>query len=263
MCRLVFQMCLALCIGLNIYGCSSTQPTTSAAPIIDANQKVDSFGKAKKLVYQVFRNRSRTFYCDCPYTDRQIETERCGFKSERYKKRSGRTEIEHVVPAHAFGQSFGVWRNGHKRCVDSKGRSYKGRRCAKKVSSVYRKMSADLYNLRPSVGAVNALRKNFRMALLAGEPRDFGTCDVEVLNGKFEPRESIRGEVARTYFYMEAAYPNRGIISKSQRKLLIAWHRLDPVDEDELALAKEIQLIQGNENPFVTRGLSPFWAGKQ
>ena len=124
-------------------------------------------------------------------------------------------------------------------------------------------MSADLYNLRPAVGAVNALRKNFRMAQLAGEPRDFGSCDVEVLDGKFEPRDRIRGEVARTYFYMEAAYPNRGIIAKSQRKLLLAWHRLDPVDEDELALAQEINLIQGNENPFVTKGLLPFWASNQ
>ena len=121
-------------------------------------------------------------------------------------------------------------------------------------------MSADLHNLRPTVGAVNAIRKNYRMAELAGEPRHFGDCDMEVLGRKFEPSRDIQGDVARIYFYMEAAYPNRGIISKAQRKLFLAWHKRDPVSASERTLSARIAAVQGNENPFVTSGRLPAWA---
>ena len=118
-------------------------------------------------------------------------------------------------------------------------------------------MSSDLYNLRPTVGAVNALRSNFRMGLIEGEERQFGACDMEIDNRVFEPRPAIRGDVARIYFYMESAYPGRGIVGKKQWKLLKAWHRADPVSEEERALGLKIRSIQGNENPFVTSGLQP------
>ena len=98
------------------------------------------------------------------------------------------------------------------------------------------------------------------MGMLEGEPREFGACDIELKGRRFEPRDDIRGDIARIYFYMEAAYPNRGIIAKGQRKLFMAWHRQDPVDTEEQALARKISKIQGNVNPFVTKGALPEWA---
>ena len=63
------------------------------------------------------------------------------------------------------------------------------------------------------------------MAIIKGEKREFGECDVEIMNKKVEPRESIRGEIARTYLYMNSVYPGRGIISKKNRKLIDTWNR--------------------------------------
>ena len=37
-----------------------------------------------------------------------------------------RTEVEHIVPVHAFGQSFKAWRDGDIACVDRKGKRYRG-----------------------------------------------------------------------------------------------------------------------------------------
>jgi len=37
------------------------------------------------------------------------------------------------------------------------------------------------------------------MGIINGEKREFGKCDVEIKNKKVEPKESIRGEIARTY----------------------------------------------------------------
>ena len=91
------------------------------------------------------------------------------------------------------------------------------------------------------------------MAIIKGEKKEFGKCDVEIKNKKVEPKESIRGEIARTYMYMDSVYPGRGIISNKNRKLFDAWNQSDPVDEWECERAKRIERIQGNVNEVVMR----------
>jgi deoxyribonuclease I len=82
-------------------------------------------------------------------------------------------------------------------------------------------------------------------------------CDIEIENRKVEPRPEIRGDIARTYMYMEQAYPGHGIISQSNQKLFAAWDRLDPVDDWERERARRIEAIQGNQNPFISRQTQP------
>ena len=53
-------------------------------------------------------------------------------------------------------------------------------------------------NLFPS-REVNGDRSNYSMAVLPGESREYGDCDVEIQSRKIEPRPSIRGEIARVY----------------------------------------------------------------
>ena len=121
------------------------------------------------------------------------------------------------------------------------------------MNKEYRRMQADMYNLYPAIGEVNGRRSNYSMAIIKGEKREFGKCDVEIKNNKVEPKESIRGEIARTYLYMDSVYPDRGIISKKNRKLFDAWNRGDPVDKWECERAKRIERIQGNRNEVVMR----------
>ena len=66
-----------------------------------------------------------------------------------------------------------------------------------------------------------------------------------------DPPPDKRGNIARTYFYMDWAYPGRGVISKKNKKLFKAWDEEDPVDEWECERCRRIEGIQGNENPFV------------
>ena len=69
----------------------------------------------------------------------------------------------------------------------------------------------------------------------------------------YPPIGGVRGEIARTYLYMDSVYPGRGIISKKNRKLFDAWNKSDPVDEWECERAKRIEKIQGNRNEVVRR----------
>jgi deoxyribonuclease-1 len=94
-------------------------------------------------------------------------------------------------------------------------------------------MEADMYNLVPAVGEINDLRSNYSLAMILGEKREFGTCDMEIEGMKAETPPEVRGNIARTYFYMNAAYLGRGVISRKIRKLFDARNKQDPVDSRE------------------------------
>lgn len=215
------------------------------------NRKIKSFHKAKRLMMQVYQSRMFTFYCGCRFfTDKTLDTKDCGYQPKRKSSRSKRMEWEHVVPAENFGRSFASWRDGHPKCKTAKKR-YKGRRCARKIDKQFKFMEADLYNLYPAIGELNMLRSNYTLYMVAGEKREFGSCDFEVEDKLAEPRPSIRGDIARTYYYMDRAYPGHGIIGKSKRKLLAIWNQQDPVDEWECRRAAKIEQLQGNANEIV------------
>ena len=232
--------------------CSSTKtvPTTQA---IQQNTQITSFSKSKNLLLKLYKDHPVTLYCGCSFSGKKPDLSSCGYIPKKDWKRANRIEWEHVVPAHAFGQSLPEWRDGNPMCVSKKGKKYKGRRCAEKVNKQYRRMQADMYNLYPAIGEVNDRRSNYTMAIIEGEKREFGKCDVEISRKEVEPREEIRGEIARTYLYMDSVYPGRGIISKKNRKLFNTWDRSDPVDQWECERTRRIEMIQDNRNEIVIR----------
>ena len=232
----------------------SSCPSTDLIPTYkksNQNIQITSFSKSKKLLLKVYKDNPVTLYCGCLFKGKKPILSSCGYVPSKDSKRANRIEWEHVVPAHAFGKSFSEWRDGHPKCVKKNGKKFKGRKCAEKMNDEYRRMQADMFNLYPAIGEVNARRSNYSMSIIEGENREFGKCDVEISDGIIEPGEEIRGEIARTYLYMDSAYPDRGIISKKNRKLFNAWNKSDPVDEWECERAKRIENIQGNRNEIV------------
>jgi deoxyribonuclease-1 len=216
-----------------------------------ANQEVQSFSKAKKLLEkQVYNNHRKTLYCGASFDAKKKVKPPKVFTTTKYVKRAKKIEWEHVVPAENFGRTFNEWRDGHKKCVSSKGKAFKGRNCADKVNTEYRYMQADMFNLYPAIGAVNALRSNYNFTMLPTVKSDFGSCSMKIDNRKAEPPETARGQIARTYLYMEGAY-KRYNMSKSQRQLMSAWDKMYPVNAWECARAKKITSIQQSENNTV------------
>lgn len=217
-----------------------------------ANQEIKSFRKAKKLLEkQVYNNHRITLYCGAVFdADKKITAPK-GFTTAKYIKRSKKVEWEHAVPAENFGRTFNEWRNGHEKCVSSDGKLFKGRRCVEKVNTAYNLMQADMFNLYPAIGAVNALRSNYNFAMLPDAESDFGSCSMKIDKKKAEPPERSRGKIARTYLYMESTY-ERYRMSKAQRQLMNAWDKMYPVDSWECARAKKIFRLQKNQNLVVS-----------
>ena len=143
------------------------QSTPAISGSGSGNTSNQSFNKAKRMLErEVYPEHRITFYCQAKFDANKNVIWPKGFSSDTYKTRSKNVEWEHIVPAENFGRTFTEWRDGHPECVDSKGKSFKGRKCAEKMNTEYRYMQSDMFNLVPAIGSVNALRQNYNFAQL-------------------------------------------------------------------------------------------------
>lgn len=211
----------------------------------------ESFEVAKRqLLGDVYRDAPRTLYCRFPFTpDKKVKTPP-GWRVKYYKNRENRLEFEHVVPAENFGRAFSSWRIGDPQCLGQSG-AYTGRKCAEKVDRDYRLMQADLHNLFPAVGAVNALRSNYRfMKIEKNIAPAFPFCAMKVRRGErqAEPPDAAKGVVARATLYMGDVYAPKFRLSAGQKRLMEAWDRMYPVTREECVRSARREQIQGNAN---------------
>jgi deoxyribonuclease-1 len=234
-----------------------THGITSVFALSSNNEKIENFIEAKKHLPSIHESNPTTIYCGCKYTGKVIDLKSCGYKVHRDAKRAARLEWEHVVPAHAFGQSFPEWRSGDPKCISKNKKKFKGRKCAR-TNQAFARMEADMYNLQPEIGELNGLRSNFSMTSIGANNITktgitFGECKSIIQDRKFEPMDMAKGVVARTYMYMDQAYPGKGIISDKNQKLFEAWDKMYPVKPWECERAAKIGSVQGNINPILTK----------
>ncbi|GGO75537.1 deoxyribonuclease I [Marinobacterium nitratireducens] len=203
-----------------------------------------SFSTAKRELAAIYSSNAQSFYCGCRFSaiGKRLSPDlaACGYQPRKNANRASRIEWEHLMPAWAFGHQRQCWQQG-------------GRRACRKDPE-FRRMESDMHNLVPAIGEVNGDRSNYGYGMVAGESRAYGRCDVEVdFKARVaEPAEGVRGDIARTYFYMRDRYGLR--LSRQETRLLEAWNRADPVDAWELERNRRIRLVQGNGNPHVEAG---------
>lgn len=131
----------------------------------------------------------------------------------------------------------------------------------------------DLHMLRPTDVDVNGVRNHYDFDMVANGDLVAETtdCYVDTTNQLFEPRDEVKGDVARILFYMATRYEEGDEIDLelSESKLsvdntasgygehgvlstLLEWHAADPVDDTERTRNEIIYSeFQGNRNPFV------------
>lgn len=206
-----------------------------------------TFDQAKtELRRQVFhdQNTQGDLYCGCNWewqgrSGGAMDLAGCGYAIRAQAVRAQRLEWEHVMPAWAFGHQRQCWQQG-------------GRRHCVQTDPVFRTMEADMHNLWPSVGEVNADRSNYRFGQLTGTPYRYGACStrVDFKERVAEPRDEAKGTVARIHFYMHDRYGLH--MSRQQQQLLMAWYGQYPVTDSELQRDQRIARIMGHHNPYVT-----------
>lgn len=217
---------------------------------LQGNPSKIGFSKGKKQLRRMYHGvRHETVYAGCRFRDWTLDWTGCCIANRGHVR--DRLEWEHVVPAAAFGRPLLVWQKGHAKCINSRGKAYRGRRCAKKTSERFRRMEGDMHNLLPSIGRLNQARGHRAMGLITGERRPHGTCDVELDGPMIEPRPAVRGDIARAYLYMHKAYPGLGIVNETTRPMWSRWHAEDPPSAWEKKRNELISAQQGNRNPYI------------
>ncbi len=105
-------------------------------------------------------------------------------------------------------------------------------------------------NLTPAVGTLNAIRSNHKYGEIEGESRKFGECDFEYdkETTSIEPRDGVRGDIARVYLYMVHVKDVK--LSKQQHERVKRWDREDPPSEWEKMRVARIHQLQ-NFTPAV------------
>jgi len=136
----------------------------------------------------------------------------------------------------------------------------------------------DLWELYPSDGYVNGLRGNIPLGPItcaedatytSSNGSKIGPCDPTATAGSgytgacFEPSNELKGDFARSYFYLSTCYWNKwtccdtDAVNKSDIKpwleaVMRGWHVQDPVDDSERNKNDVIfTSFQKNRNPFV------------
>lgn len=215
------------------------QTPAFAKPVDFSQSKQD----ARRYIY-FDRTDFGTLYCGCQWqwagrSGGRVDLNSCGYQIRSQRNRAERIEWEHIVPASNFGRARQCWQNG-------------GRKNCNKVDPVFNQMEADLHNLAPSVGEINGDRSNFNFGMLPSTPLQHGRCPFKVdFKGRtVEPRNEVKGRIARVYFYMFDRYNLP--MSKQQQQLFMAWNAQYPVTAWERERDNRIAKQQGNHNPFVT-----------
>lgn len=175
---------------------------------------------ARALMWNtLYADGGRTLYCDQQFGPRRPKN----------------INIEHVFP-----MSWVAW---HLSCGQ--------RNDCRRSSDEFNRIEADLHNLWPALKNINKARRSHPFGIIKGENHFLRGCDFELDERRrvVEPRPQVRGEIARTMFYMADRYGLE--IRPAQGKLLKQWSRQDPVDAEEKRRNDAIERIQGNRNPYI------------
>ncbi|MCA0971982.1 endonuclease [Halobacillus litoralis] len=123
----------------------------------------------------------------------------------------------------------------------------------------------DLHHLKPTDMTINSSRNNLDFDN-GGEPQGeaAGTFSDQ---DSWEPRDEVKGDVARMVFYMAVRYegerdgePDLELVDRvetdgpalGKQSTLLQWHKQDPVSEPEIRRNDLIfTKYQGNRNPFI------------
>ncbi len=129
-------------------------------------------------------------------------------------------------------------------------------------------MKSDIHHLRPCKSNVNSSRGNkpynesndnqtqtwywldYQQSNPPNQNRDKYS---ESASGVFEPREEVKGDIARAMFYFYTMYSNVADDNffEQQKDILYDWHQDDPINQSEVNRTWDIADYQNYPNPFI------------
>lgn len=216
-----FRRYLVLSLVLVLSGC---ELESSNSHLSFTQSNIKDYSEARKVFWRELYNQpTKTLYCQQSFNPQQRNS----------------VNVEHVFPM--------SWVTKPLKCGT--------RKQCRNSNATFNRIESDLHNLYPALSKINYERGSLRFDMVKGESRRFGEqCDFEVDYKKraVEPTEKMRGDIARTMFYMAYTYKDQGLkIFKRNGKVLQKWHNQDQPSAEEQQRNQKIEKLQGNRNPFI------------
>lgn len=238
---------LASQIGFTQYDHQSVFPNLDGSELLDAMVEeykpniTLSYGEARDIIYTIVDNVNDTV--SCIYSGHEIYLPPNTQNPREFLLMGG--DNNGINAEHSYPQSMGAG-NGAPR--------------------------SDMHHIFPARVLVNGDRGSLPYAEIADNITDFWyknnirttnipSTDIdaysEKVDGFFEPREEVKGDIARAIMYFFTMYNQQANSANanffpSQVEVLCDWHYADPVDQKEWERSQEIANYQSNKaNPFV------------
>lgn len=135
-------------------------------------------------------------------------------------------------------------------------------------------MYTDLHHIYPTDFVANTRRGNNPYGEVTGDVEWSNALGSKVGHSGdlsatvFEPADEYKGDIARIYFYMLTCYLGKNFaqgygyknfawsnnittFNYATSKIMMKWHRADPVSTKEINRNEAVALKQGNRNPFI------------
>lgn len=132
-------------------------------------------------------------------------------------------------------------------------------------------MYTDLWIVYPTDAIVNGKRSNYPYGEISSptwtsennSKLGMNTYDGAPATICFEPIDSFKGDIARSYFYVSTRYysedggwsnwemANGADLKPWAKQMLLEWHHMDPVSQKEIDRNNAVYVIQHNRNPFI------------
>jgi len=192
-----------------------------------------TFEESKRIFWKtLYRDGGTDLYCGLK------------FDAERNTAAAESLSVEHVYPADAIAET-------EPGCTN--------RTC--QAGRVQRAM-ADLQNLWPALQRVNSSRSKLKFGVLpqSTKPRFPEFCPAYRrgigAQAVVEPRDAVKGDVARSIVYMHFVYGLPLEEAVNDRNLLLVWMAQDPPDQEESRRNDLIARLQGTANPLLDKAFS-------
>ena len=194
------------------------------------------FRAGKKFVVELHKGKdikNNTFFCGCSfdlnYMRLNLEfTNSCLYRSIKNSNR--RVKWTHLFPQTRFDDSLS---KEVKICKNKKKEDKIS--CLRSNSKIFREIEEDVFNIIPVIEEIEEERKDYRFSDIDYENYPFGSCIFEVSHKQktVEPRDDLKGDIARIMFHMIAKYKDFVEISKKEYKTFIKWNKNDPLSLEE------------------------------
>ena len=128
-------------------------------------------------------------------------------------------------------------------------------------------MKSDMHHLRPCKTNVNSSRGHNPFGEVNTNQNHWYWLEYDLTNpptqnideysesasNLFEPREDMKGDIARTIFYFYTMYSDVADDNffEIQKDILYDWHQIDPITSEEIIRTNKISEYQDYPNPFI------------